>query len=370
MRRKGRNAMDDSSVMTREPETDATTTSDRHDPAEAQVKTVNLALQGGGAHGAFAWGVLDRLLEDERIAFEGVSATSAGAMNATVLAYGLTEGGRQGARRALANFWRRVSHGALLSPLQPTMWDRLTHDHSLKNNPAFAIMDLVTRLMSPYQFNPANFHPLRGILEETIDFERLRRASAVKLFLSATNVRTGKVKIFEQAELSVDAVLASGCLPFLFQAIEIDGEAYWDGGYMGNPAIFPLIYGCRSQDVVIVHINPLYRDEVPRDAREIMNRINEISFNSSLMREMRAIAFVTSLVDKGACPAELKRMLIHSIDGEDFMRGLGVSSKLNPDWEFLTHLHDVGWERADAWLAQHFDHLGVGSTVDVHAKYL
>ena len=339
--------------------------------ADAAVRTVNLALQGGGAHGAFAWGVLDRLLEDERIAFEGVSATSAGAMNAAVLAYGLTEGGRHGARKALANFWRRVSHGALLSPLQPTAWDHLTHDHSLKHNPAFLVFDVITRLLSPYQFNPGNYHPLRGILEECVDFDRLRRGSAVKLFLSATNVRSGKVKIFENAELSVDAVLASGCLPFLFQAVEIDGEAYWDGGYMGNPAMFPLIYGCQSRDVVIVHINPIEREEVPRDARDIMNRINEISFNSSLMREMRAIAFVTRLIDDGAlCDGSVKRMLIHSIEGEGFMRGLGVASKLNPDWEFLTHLHDVGWERADAWLREHFDRLGQDSTVDIRSRYL
>jgi NTE family protein len=339
--------------------------------ARVETKSINLALQGGGAHGAFAWGVLDRLLEDDRITFEGVSATSAGAMNATVLAYGLAEGGRQGARRALANFWRRVSHSALLSPLQPSWWDHLTHDHSMKNNPAFMVFDVITRLMSPYQFNPGNYHPLRAILEESVDFERLRRDDSVKLYLSATNVRTGKVKIFDRTELSVDAVLASGCLPFLFQAVEIDGEAYWDGGYMGNPAIFPLIYGCGSRDIVIVHINPIERTEVPRDARDIMNRINEISFNSSLMREMRAIAFVTKLIDDGAvCDGNLRRMLVHSIEGQDFMRELGVASKLNPDWEFLTHLHEVGWERADAWLARCFDRIGRESTIDIRATYL
>jgi NTE family protein len=364
--------MDDTSHMAAPlRETDAAMIVEGGPDAAVAVKRINLALQGGGAHGAFAWGVLDRLLEDERIAFEGVSATSAGAMNATVLAYGLAEGGRQGARKALANFWRRVSHGALLSPLQPTWWDHVAHDHSMKSNPAFMVFDVITRLMSPYQFNPTNYHPLRGILEDMIDFDRLRRAEGIKLYLSATNVRTGKVKIFERSEISVDAVLASGCLPFLFQAVEIDGEAYWDGGYMGNPAIFPLIYHCGSRDVVIVHINPIERAEVPRDARDILNRINEISFNSSLMREMRAIAFVTKLIDDGAiCDSNLKRMLIHSIEGESFMQGLGVASKLNPDWEFLTHLHEVGWERADAWLGRHFDAIGCSSTVDIRAKYL
>jgi NTE family protein len=364
--------MEDSSPVPPEPEaTDASPVRARRRAAAIEVKTVNLALQGGGAHGAFAWGVLDRLLADERIAIEGISATSAGAMNATVLAYGLTEGGREGARRALVNFWRKVSHGALMSPLQPTWWDRVTHDHSMRSNPTFMVFDLMTRLLSPYQFNPGNYHPLRGILEESVDFDRLRRGSAVKLYLCATNVRTGKVKLFENAELSVDAVLASGCLPFLFQAIEIDGEAYWDGGYMGNPALYPLIYGCESRDIVVVHINPIERPDIPTSAAEILNRVNEISFNSSLMREMRAVAFVSKLIDDGKlCDTEMKRMLVHAVDGGDFMRELGVSSKLNPDWEFLTHLHDVGWERADAWLETSFARLGQDSTVDIRQKYL
>jgi NTE family protein len=364
--------MDDSSILTAEPaQSEVSPAEAPREPEQVAVKTVNLALQGGGAHGAFAWGVLDRLLEEERLAFDGVSATSAGAMNATVLAYGLTIGGREGARKALANFWRRVSHGAMLSPLQPTWWDRFTHDHSMKHNPAFMFFDVVTRMMSPYQFNPGNFHPLRGILEECVDFEVLRNGSAVKLYLSATNVRTGKVKLFEHGELCVDAVLASGCLPFMFQAVEIEGEAYWDGGYMGNPAIFPLIYHCGSRDVVIVHINPIEREDVPRDARDIMNRINEISFNSSLMREMRAIAFVTKLIDDNVfCETQLKRMLIHAIEGDAYMSHLGVASKLNPDWEFLTHLRDIGRARADAWLADCFDRLGVDSTVDIRARYL
>jgi NTE family protein len=364
--------MEDPSTRVIEPDSsDSAPASARARPAALEVKTVNLALQGGGAHGAFAWGVLDRILADERIALDGISATSAGAMNATVLAYGLTEGGREGARRALVNFWRKVSHGALLSPLQPTWWDRVSHDHSMRSNPAFLIFDLMTRLLSPYQLNPANYHPLRGILEESVDFERLRRHSAVRLYLCATNVRTGKMKVFEHEELSVDAVLASGCLPFLFQAIEIDGEAYWDGGYMGNPALYPLIYGCQSRDIVVVHINPIERPEIPTSASDILNRVNEISFNSSLMREMRAVAFVSKLIDDGKLvDSGMKRMLIHAIDGGDFMRELGVSSKLNPDWEFLTHLHDVGWERADAWLDGSFAEIGKASTIDIRQKYL
>jgi NTE family protein len=334
-------------------------------------KTVNLALQGGGAHGAFAWGAMDRLLEDERISFEGISATSAGAMNAAVMAYGLTIGGREGAKRTLAEFWRRVSESANWSPLQPTWLERLMPNQSIEKSPAFIFFDMMTRLLSPYQFNPLNYNPLRDVLEAMIDFQRLRRDNVVKLFLCATNVRTGKVKIFENHELTVSTVLASSCLPLLFQAIEIDGEAYWDGGYMGNPAIFPLIYNCRSLDVVIVHINPIVRDEVPRTSGDILNRLNEISFNSSLMREMRAIAFANRLADSGTFGGnEMKSMLIHAIEAETFMQGLGAASKFNADWKFLTHLRDMGRACADEWLTANFDQLGVRTTIDVHSKYL
>jgi NTE family protein len=338
--------------------------------SSTSVKTVNLALQGGGAHGAFTWGVLDRLLEEESIAFEGVSATSAGAMNAAVLAYGLTVGGREGARKALNNYWRRISHSAMSSPLQPSPIDRMLKDHSLRFSPAFQFFDMLTRLMSPYEFNPMNLNPLRDVLEQSVDFAVLQREDCpVKLFLSATNVRTGKVKIFEHHELTASAVLASACLPFMFQAVEIDGEAYWDGGYMGNPALFPLIYNCTSPDIVIVHINPLNRSELPKTATEILNRINEISFNSSLMREMRAISFVTKLIDTENLE-EAKHVRIHGIADDQLMTGLGVASKLNADWEFLTHLRDVGRVRAEEWMGQHFAKVGIESTVDIHDKFL
>ena len=340
--------------------------------SEAAIKTINLALQGGGAHGAFTWGVLDRLLEDERIAFEGISATSAGAMNATVLAYGLTEGGREGAKKALAGFWRRVSHAAAVGPLQPTWIDRLTGNRSLENSPAFLAFDLVSRLLSPYQFNPLNHNPLREVLLQSVDFDRLRLADCpVKLFLSATNVRTGKIKVFENDVICPERVLASGCLPFLFQAVEIDGEHYWDGGYMGNPAMYPLIYHCDSLDVVIVHINPMERTDLPTTATAILNRINEISFNSSLMREMRAISFVTKLIDDGLVIGNsLRRLYMHSISADKVMSKLGVSSKLNADWKFLLHLHDAGRTYAEAWIDGCFDRLGKESTVDIRVQYL
>jgi NTE family protein len=347
----------------------------QHDHAHAKIaglKPINLALQGGGAHGAFTWGVLDRLVEEEKLGFDGISATSAGAMNAAVFAYGLSEGGRAGAKTALANFWRRVSHAAAFSPLQPTLFDRLVGNKSLEMSPGYLLFDLLSRILSPYQFNPLNYNPLRDVLADCVDFEKLRKTCCpVKLFLSATNVRTGKVRVFANDEVTVDAVLASACLPFLFQAVEIDGDPYWDGGYMGNPCIYPLIYDCESTDVLIVHINPLERKHMPHTAAEILNRINEISFNSSLMREMRAIHFVTKLIDSGELRSKnMKRMLMHSIAANEVMNELGHTSKLNADWEFLVRLRDAGRAHADAWLAANFAKLGRESTVDIPAVYL
>jgi NTE family protein len=335
-------------------------------------RTLNLALQGGGAHGAFTWGVIDRLLEEDNLTFEGVVATSAGAMNAAVLAYGLAEGGRKGAQKALANFWRRVSHAAAFSPLQPSLLDRLTGSRSLEHSPAFLAFDLVTRLMSPYHFNPLNFNPLKQVLEQSIDLDAIRMSRCpLKVHVCATNVRTGKVKVFSNDELSIDALMASACLPFLFQAVEIDGEAYWDGGYMGNPAIFPLIYSCATPDVLIVHINPIERPDLPKSAIEILNRINEISFNSSLLREMRAIAFVTQLIDADIdMKLDLKRINVHGISDDETMRMLGVSSKLNADWGALTDLRDRGREKANEWLEANYDDIGKRSTVDIRERYL
>jgi NTE family protein len=334
------------------------------------VKTVNLALQGGGAHGAFAWGVLDRLLEEERLEFEGLTATSAGAMNAVVLAHGLMTGGRDGAKKALAAFWRRVSDRAAFAPTQPHPLGLLFGDWSAPSPGHFAF-EMMTRLVSPYQFNPLNLNPLLDVLRESVDFEGLRRYCPIRLFVSATNVRTGKIRIFRSEEISAQATMASACLPFLFQAVEIDGEAYWDGGYMGNPAIFPLIYNCASGDVVVIHINPIVRDEVPTDATEILNRVNEVSFNSSLMREMRAIAFVSEMIDKGQIVHRpMKRMLIHAIDASETMRELSVHTKLTPAWPFLVWLHDIGRATADRWIAETYDKLGVETSIDLNEWYL
>ncbi len=233
------------------------------------------------------------------------------------------------------------------------------------------MFDALIRTFSPYQLNPFNFNPLRTVLESHVDFERLRRTDGMAVHLCATNVETGKVRIFERPEISVDAVLASACLPFLFQTVEIEGAHYWDGGYIGNPAIFPLIYKSKSCDVVIVHVNPIVRRGVPTTAPEIMNRINEISFNSSLMREMRAIAFVTRLIDQGKLDgSEMKQMLIHSIRDDEAMTEHSVASKFSSDWKFLSGLRDSGAATAQRWLAAHFDDLGRRSTVDLEAEFL
>jgi len=337
----------------------------------AQAKPVNLALQGGGTHGAFTWGVLERLLEEPGFEVDGVSATSAGAMNAVVLAHGLTLGGREGAKAALTDFWQQVAQIAKSSFLQPSWYDRVTHNHRLDHSPGYFFFDMLSRVFSPYQTNPFNYNPLHSVLEQVVDFDGLRRRCAIKLFLCATNVRTGKARVFTGDEICVKRVLASACMPFFSQAIEIDGEYFWDGGYMGNPALFPLIYGCQSRDILVIHINPTKRDELPRTAQEIINRINEISFNSSLFREMRAIAFVTELIEDGKITeGNLKRMLIHAIDADDVMERLGPASMLNADWDFLTHLRDTGRERADMWLKMHLQTVGVESTVDIRTKYL
>ena len=335
-------------------------------PSGKGVKRVNLALQGGGAHGAFTWGVLDRLLEDDRIAIDSVSGTSAGAVN-----YGLGSGGREKAREVLASVWRQVSLLSVLSPLQPSPMDRMMGLGNMDFAPGYRMLDMLSRLWSPYEFNTLDINPLRSVLSAEIDFEVVRRCRALKLFVSATNVRRGRIKIFELEELSLDAILASACLPFLHKAVEVEGETYWDGGFMGNPAIYPLIYNSSAADVLLVQINPINIEETPTSAQAIIDRLNTITFNAGLMREMRAIHFVSELVDKGFDDdGRLRRMFMHVIHAEDIMQTLGASSKLNADWHFLHHLFELGRERTGAWLEDHFKDLGTRDTVDVEEMYL
>jgi NTE family protein len=333
----------------------------RRDPA-----LVDLALQGGGAHGAFTWGVLDRLLQEPWLQIDGISGTSAGAMNAAVLADGHAAWGAEGARAALQRFWRRVSRAALLSPLRRTPLDILLGRWTLDHSPAFVAMDLASRVFSPYDLNPGGANPLRQILAEIIDFERLARAP-IKLFVTATSVRTGRGRVFRNPALTPDALLASACLPTLFQAVEIDGEPYWDGGYAGNPTITPLVRECSSHDTILVQINPIERPGTPRTARDILNRLNEVSFNAVLLKELRMIALLRQVADAGACEGALwAQMRIHRI-ASDVMVDLGYSSKLNAEWDFLCMLRDQGRAATEAFLAAHGEDLGRRSSFDLDA---
>jgi len=334
-------------------------------------KHLNLALQGGGSHGAYAWGVLDRLFEDERIEVDAIVGTSAGAMNAAVSAYGLAKGGNGGAREALHAFWRKISDAAKSGPLQPSPLDKMIGKGNMDCSPGYLFMDALSRMLSPYQLNPMNLNPLRDVLLDSVDFEFMHRETRVKLFICASNVMTGRHKVFTEKEVSVDAVLASACLPFMFQAVEIDGQHYWDGGYMGNPPLYPLFYHTETPDVLIVQINPINIPELPKTAQTILDRINTLSFNSSLMREMRAIHFVTKLIDGGFDDdGRLKRVNLHTIDAEEHLGRLSVSSKINADWEFLQSLFRLGRDKAEAFLDQHYDKIGVESSTDIELKFL
>ncbi|MEC5384763.1 patatin-like phospholipase family protein [Uliginosibacterium sp. H3] len=335
-------------------------------PESGRSLLVDLALQGGGSHGAFTWGVLDRLLDEEWLQFDGISGTSAGAMNAAVMLSGLERGGRNGARDALASFWRAVADAALLSPLKRGFLDVLMGNWSLVNSPTFVALDLAARLWSPYDLNPGGNNPLGGLLESHVDFTRLA-ASKVKLFVTATNVRTGRGRVFRNAELSPAVLLASACLPSVFHAVEIDGESYWDGGYAGNPTITPLVRDCDSRDTILVQINPVERHDIPRDARAINSRINELSFNAPLLKELRMIAMLRGVVDAGQAEGrKWARMRIHRI-GTDAMERLDASSKMLAEWGFFCMLKDEGRRAADAFLRAHAADLGERSTLDLDA---
>ncbi len=334
-------------------------------------KKINLALQGGGAHGAFTWGVLDSLLNDERIEIEGIVGTSAGAVNAAILAYGLEAGGRKKAQELLDRFWKFNSQCGKCSPFQPTACDKILGGKgSMEFSPYWQMFDVLSRMFSPYQWNPNHNNVFKDILEELIDFSLLQKSRNIKLFICATNVLTGRLKVFENCEITPEMILASACLPFLYQAPEINGEYYWDGGYMGNPPIFPVIYNTDCQDVLIVQINPINIPEVPKTATAIIDRINTLSFNSSLMREMRAIHFVTSLIEKGELDAaKYKHTYIHTIDAEEEMSKLTASSKMNLDMEFLKYLFDIGKEKAEEFLKDNYDAIGKKSSTDIATKF-
>jgi NTE family protein len=343
-------------------------------PPSASTKTINLALQGGGSHGAFTWGVLDRLLEEERLVIEGISGSSAGALNGAALLQGYCEGGAKGARLSLDSFWHGIGGLGAFEMPQRTFLDQMLGNWNIDSSPASMMADAFQRMFSPYQTNPFNFNPLREFLQKLLNIDAIRACNAIKLFICATNVETGHARVFKREELTIDALMASACLPFTFQAVEIDNVPYWDGGYVGNPVLYPLIYNCQSPDIAIVQINPLKRAGTPSTPTEIINRLNEISFNASLIGEIRAIAFVQRLIDqdhlKNEEAAKLKRMNLHVVGAEDEMRKLGAASKFNAGIDFLEHLKGIGRTAADQWLKQNWDAIGERSSIDIQGVFL
>ncbi|MCC5969357.1 MAG: patatin-like phospholipase family protein [Pararhodobacter sp.] len=333
-------------------------------------KTINLALQGGGSHGALTWGVLDRLLEDERLTIAEISGTSAGAMNAVVLADGYERGGRDGARAALEAFWRAVSAKALFSPMQRSPLDRAMGNFSLDQSPAYLFAESLTRVFSPYQLNPLGLNPLQDVLEAQVDFDNVNRCKEIAVHVTATHVGTGRARIFSRGEVTLDAVMASACLPQMFPAVEIDGEAYWDGGFSANPALMPLVASTASPDIVIVQINPIVRHETPTTARDIINRVNEISFNTALIKELRAIAMMQRFVTaKGIDLGAAGQTYIHLIHTDTEVQDLAASSKLNAEWAYLQLLFKRGRNWAEVWLDAHFEALGQNSSFDLDAFF-
>ena len=337
---------------------------------KSRGKPINLALQGGGSHGALTWGVLDRLMEDDRLTIADISGTSAGAMNAVVLADGHERGGRDGARAALRDFWKAVSDAARFSPIQRSPWDRAVGNYSLDLSPGYLFMEGVSRLFSPYDLNPLGIDPLRGILEGQVDFDNVNNCRDIAVHVTATHVRTGRARIFSRGAVTADAVMASACLPQISRAVEIDGEDYWDGGYSGNPALMPLVTSEASADIMIVQINPVVRHDTPRSAREIINRVNEISFNTSLVKELRAIHLMQQMIDgKQLDLGPTGQTYLHLVHADAEVQDLAASSKSNAEWGYLNQLFERGRGWADTWLAEHFDALGARSTLDLDAWF-
>ncbi|MFN5182515.1 MAG: patatin-like phospholipase family protein [Bacteroidota bacterium] len=337
----------------------------------SEVKHVGLALQGGGAHGAFTWGVLDRLLEEEMLVADSICGTSAGAVNAVVVAYGLHTGGTQKAKELLELLWKKVSiSGGLL--FKPGFWDKMLGGGDIYNSPGYVWFNTMTQFWSPYNFNPLNYNPLRDILNDLVDFKELHLYSKKKLFICATNVKTNRARIFTNKDITVDAVLASACLPFLYQAVEINGEFYWDGGYMGNPPIFPLITNSTVRDILLVKINSINIPSVPKSARDIADRVNEISFNSSLINEMKMIHYRNELIRNGILKPNdqaNREIFIHTISGYNALSRLNYSSKMNTSWDFLCELKAKGRETAQMWIDTEFSQVGKKSTFDVEEHF-
>jgi NTE family protein len=336
------------------------------------AKKVNLALQGGGAHGAFTWGVLDHLLADGRLEITGISGASAGAINAVMVADGLARGGPEEARKRLAAFWRAASAGGDLPPVQRAVADRLFTLMPFATAPIQNWFEAMSHYFSPYELNPLNINPLKELIERFVDFDAVQN-SELALFVSATNVHTGRLRLFPREKITADVVMASAALPFMFQAVEIDEVPYWDGGYMGNPAIFPFLQATEAEDVLVVQINPVARIGTPKTSSEIINRLNEITFNSALISELRAMDFVNQLIDDGTLPrgtgdSQYRRLHIHRIDLGGLGNRLTGRSKMKTDFDFFELLHRAGQRAARKFLDRHFDDIGRHSSIDLAAE--
>lgn len=336
------------------------------------TRSIDLALQGGGSHGAFTWGVLDRILQEPNLTIRGISGTSAGAMNGALLCAGFSRGGAAGARETLAAFWQDVSKTGMASA--PPAWSPFAHwpaSGNLDEVPWFGALDLMTRVASPYQLNPLDLNPLKDLLHRHVSLKDLHGCDSIELFVTATSVHTGQARIFARHEVTHSALLASSCLPFLFKAVEIDGEPYWDGGYMGNPAIHPLIYNTDAVDIMLVCVNPIRRDHTPQAPLEIVHRVNEITFNSSLIAEMRAINFVGKLIrDNRLDESRYRRIRMHMVRDDEALGAFNASSRFNTEWSFLQRLFAIGYQAADRWFAKNGDRLGVADTLDIEAEFL
>ena len=335
-------------------------------PIRKDRRRINLALQGGGAHGAFTWGVVDHLLEDGRIHIAGVSGTSAGAMNAVMLADGLARGGGEEARKRLAEFWRAASIGGDLPGAQRAVLDRVLALMPMDASPVRFMVDTMSRMLSPYDLNPLNINPLKGLIERFVDFDAIRGFKDLDIFISATNVHSGRLRVFKREEINADVVMASAALPLVFRAVEIEGEPYWDGGFTGNPAILPLIEANEIDDVLVVQISPLSRNSTPTSARDIVHRVNEITFNSSLDSELRALEYIGRIAGKrGKAATHAGNIKVHRIVLDSSGKKLGAGTGLNADYDFFALLHRAGRRAARRFLDEHFGDIGQRSTLDL-----
>ncbi len=343
-------------------------------PATPKRHPISLALQGGGSHGAFQWGVLDRLLEDDRLDIRAVTASSAGAMNAAALISGLQTGGAEGGRSQLDLLWREVNRSGGRNVFgDSSIWSAAMTPGWLKDSSLWRSAETAAMSMSPYQFNPFNLNPLKRVLDNAIDFEAVR-ASPIKLFVAATAVKQGRARLFENPEITDDVLLASACLPHLFQAVEIDGEPYWDGGYLANPALWPLLHTDTPDDILLLPLNPFVREETPRVAGDIMDRLNEIVFNAPLVAELRAIALIQDMIEDGRMKRtgenRYRRLMLHAVEPGPWLGALSLSSKFNTEWTFLNDLKTRGREAAGEWLEHCIDHVGEKSSIDIKARFL